>query len=99
VATLIIGTWLRTIISVVLCLHFGLAFAEAEYKIVTANERGTYFAIGADLAKYVAPDAGISLEVPNTSRPKRTSRWRSCRPTARPQTSSICAMTPASNSR
>jgi len=63
VATLIIGTWLRTIISVVLCLHFGLAFAEAEYKIVTANERGTYFAIGADLAKYVAPDAGISLEV------------------------------------
>jgi TRAP transporter TAXI family solute receptor len=63
VATLIIGTWLRTIISVVLCLHFGLAFAEAEYKIVTANERGTYFAIGADLAKYVAPEADISLEV------------------------------------
>ena len=62
-ATLIIGTWLRTIISVVLCLHFGLAFAEAEYKIVTANERGTYFAIGADLAKYVAPEADIALEV------------------------------------
>ena len=62
-ATLIIGTWLRTIISVVLCLHFGLAFAEADYKIVTANERGTYFAIGADLAKYVAPEADIALEV------------------------------------
>ena len=30
---------------------------------MTANENGTYFAIGTDLAKLVAPDARISLEV------------------------------------
>jgi hypothetical protein len=46
-----------------LCLHGGAAFAAAEYKIVTANEKGTYFAIGVDLAKFVAPDAAIRLEV------------------------------------
>ncbi len=34
-----------------------------EYKIVTASERGTYFAIGKDLARIVAPAAGIELEV------------------------------------
>jgi TRAP transporter TAXI family solute receptor len=34
-----------------------------DYKIVTASERGTYFAIGKDLSKLVAPDAGIQLEV------------------------------------
>ncbi len=44
-------------------LHAGAAIAAAEYRIVTANEKGTYFAIGADLAKYVAPDADIALEV------------------------------------
>ena len=32
-------------------------------KIVTASERGTYIQIGRDLAKFVAPDAGIDLEV------------------------------------
>lgn len=46
-----------------LAVHAGVAFAAAEFKIVTANEKGTYFAIGADLAKYVAPDADIALEV------------------------------------
>jgi hypothetical protein len=46
-----------------LWLHGGAALAAAEYKIVTANEKGTYFAIGADLAKFVAPEAGIKLEV------------------------------------
>src|SRR5262245_30735499 len=46
-----------------LCLHGAVAAAAADYKIVTANEKGTYFAIGADLAKLVAPDANISLEV------------------------------------
>ena len=35
----------------------------AEYKIVTADKRGTYFAIGADLANFVAPQADIALEV------------------------------------
>lgn len=39
------------------------AFAAAAYKIVTASERGTYFEIGRDLAKLVAPDAGIDLDV------------------------------------
>jgi TRAP transporter TAXI family solute receptor len=34
-----------------------------EYKIVTASERGTYYAIGQDLAKLVAPAAKIDLEV------------------------------------
>jgi len=39
------------------------AHAAAEFKIATADKRGTYFAIGADLAKYVAPGADVSLEV------------------------------------
>jgi TRAP transporter TAXI family solute receptor len=39
------------------------AQAAAEYKIVTADPRGTYFAIGNDLAKIVAPGADIALEV------------------------------------
>jgi TRAP transporter TAXI family solute receptor len=39
------------------------AHAAAEYKIVTADKRGTYFAIGNDLAKFVAPAADIQLEV------------------------------------
>ncbi|MCV2367514.1 TAXI family TRAP transporter solute-binding subunit [Roseateles oligotrophus] len=43
------------------------AAAMPEYKIVTASEKGTYFAIGRDLAKFVAPDAGFSLEVLPTS--------------------------------
>src|SRR5256885_17214055 len=52
-----------TFMAVALCLHGGAAVAAADYKIVTANEKGTYFAIGADLAKYVAPEATINLEV------------------------------------
>lgn len=43
------------------------ALAGPEYKIVTASEKGTYYAIGRDLAKIVAPDAGFSLEVLPTS--------------------------------
>lgn len=34
-----------------------------KYKIVTASERGTYIQIGRDLARFVAPEAGIDLEV------------------------------------
>ena len=34
-----------------------------EYKIVTASERGTYIQIGRDLARFVAPAAGIKLDV------------------------------------
>jgi uncharacterized protein len=39
------------------------AVAAMPYKIVTADPRGTYFAIGNDLAKLVAPRADIDLEV------------------------------------
>jgi uncharacterized protein len=50
-----------------LCLAYGMHAAaaerKAEYKIVTASERGTYFAIGKDLARFVAPAADIELEV------------------------------------
>jgi TRAP transporter TAXI family solute receptor len=41
--------------------------AGAAYKIVTADKRGTYFAIATDLAKMVAPKADIDLEVLATS--------------------------------
>jgi hypothetical protein len=58
-ATKIISTFMAA----AFCLHGGVAVAAAEYKIVTANEKGTYFAIGVDLAKFVAPDATITLEV------------------------------------
>jgi len=54
---------IATLAAAALCLRGGAALAAAEYKIVTANEKGTYYAIGADLAKFVAPDAGIKLEV------------------------------------
>ena len=39
------------------------AHGAAAYKVVTADKRGTYFAIGSDLAKFVAPAADIELEV------------------------------------
>ena len=54
---------ISTFMAAALCLYGGAAVAAADYKIVTANEKGTYFAIGADLAKYVAPEATINLEV------------------------------------
>jgi TRAP transporter TAXI family solute receptor len=40
----------------------GAASAQTPFKIVTASERGTYIQIGRDLAKFVAPAAGIELE-------------------------------------
>jgi uncharacterized protein len=43
------------------------AHAGIPYKIVTADPRGTYFAIGNDLARLVAPRAGIDLEVVPTA--------------------------------
>src|SRR5258706_1211431 len=40
------------------------AWAQAvPYKIGTASERGTYIQIGRDIARFVAPSAGIDLEV------------------------------------
>jgi len=54
----------RVIAALVLGAGWGtLAFAAAEYKIVTASERGTYIQIGRDIAKFVAPAADIALEV------------------------------------
>lgn len=48
----------------VLCHSAAVAAQGAvPYKIVTASERGTYIQIGRDLAKFVAPAAGIDLEV------------------------------------
>jgi len=46
-----------------LLLQCVAARGAAAFKIVTADKRGTYFAIGADLAKIVAPNADIELEV------------------------------------
>jgi uncharacterized protein len=37
--------------------------ATVDYKIATADAKGTYYAIGQDLARFVAPEAGIQLEV------------------------------------
>ncbi|MEO7399893.1 MAG: TAXI family TRAP transporter solute-binding subunit [Polaromonas sp.] len=42
--------------------HAPAAVAAAEYKIVTASERGTYIKIGRDLAQFVAPSADIELD-------------------------------------
>lgn len=60
---LIVGTLVGAFAAAALHLHSGTAIAAAEYKIVTANEKGTYFAIGNDLSRFVAPDADIQLEV------------------------------------
>jgi uncharacterized protein len=57
-----ITTFVGAVMTGALQLHGGPGFA-IDYKIVTANEKGTYFAIGTDLAKLVAPDADIQLEV------------------------------------
>jgi uncharacterized protein len=59
-----------TLIAAAACaalLHGTPAQAGMPYKIVTADTRGTYFAIGNDLAKFVAPQADIDLEVVSTS--------------------------------
>ena len=55
------------VVAATLWIHCGIASAAAQYKIVTASERGTYYAIGGDLAKFVAPEADIELEVLPTS--------------------------------
>ena len=54
--------WLAAAAAAVLA-QSAVVQAAAEFKIVTADKRGTYFAIGADLAKFVAPAADITLEV------------------------------------
>lgn len=51
------------IVAAVLGMSSGYTLAATPYKIVTADAKGTYFAIGNDLAKFVGPDAAIDLEV------------------------------------
>lgn len=41
--------------------------AAAQYAIVTASDKGTYYRIGQDLARFIAPDADVALEVLPTS--------------------------------
>lgn len=55
------------LVAALLYFNAGAALPAAAFKIVTASERGTYFAIGNDLAKFVAPGASIDLEVVPTS--------------------------------
>ena len=50
-------------VAAVLSLPFAQAFGAAAFKIATADPKGTYFAIGNDLAKFVAPNADVDLEV------------------------------------
>lgn len=51
-------------LSIVIVVVWASAAAAAiQYKIVTASERGTYIQIGRDLARFVAPEADIDLEV------------------------------------
>jgi uncharacterized protein len=58
---------LMAAMSAAVTLQFTAAQAAMPYKIVTADPRGTYYAIAGDLAKMVAPAAGIDLEVVPTS--------------------------------
>ena len=55
---LILSTFL---VATILC-NGPAALAAADYKIVTASERGTYIKIGRDLAQFVAPSADIKLD-------------------------------------
>ena len=51
--------------------------ATVTYKIVTASDRGTYIQIGRDLARFVAPQAGIQLEaLPSKGSADNVSRLR-----------------------
>jgi len=58
-----ISKWVAAAALAVLYSFGAAAHADVQYKIVTASERGTYIQIGRDLAKYVAPQAGIDLAV------------------------------------
>ena len=62
----------------VVCLGQGAwAVGAADYKIVTASERGTYIKIGRDLAQFIAPDAGIALDaVPSAGSAENVRRLR-----------------------
>jgi uncharacterized protein len=53
---------LSTLLAAAMLCHGSAALAAADYKIVTASERGTYIKIGRDLAQFVAPSADIKLD-------------------------------------
>jgi len=64
------------LITGLLC-HGTAALAAAEYKIVTASERGTYIKIGRDLAQFVASSANIELDaVPSAGSAENVRRLR-----------------------
>lgn len=55
---------IASLLSIFIVVGWASAAAAAmQYKIVTASERGTYIQIGRDLARFVAPEADIDLEV------------------------------------
>lgn len=58
---------LWVVVTAVALLLPGTPAVAIAYKVVTADTRGTYHAIGNDLAKMVAPSADIQLEVKPTS--------------------------------
>ena len=68
--------WCSVLLAGLLC-HVSAAIAQVELKIVTASERGTYIKIGRDLAEFVAPSAGITLEsVPSAGSAENVRRLR-----------------------
>jgi hypothetical protein len=65
-----------TLLAGLLCQSLA-AIAAADYKIVTASERGTYIKIGRDLAQFVAPAADINLDsVPSAGSAENVRRLR-----------------------
>lgn len=69
---------ITSMLAAVLGLCAGGAGAAADYKIVTASERGTYIQIGRDIARLVAPGADINLEVlPSAGSSENVQRLRS----------------------
>jgi len=74
---------LLALLSIVCCHAAGVAAPASgtggavQYKIVTASERGTYIQIGRDLAKFVAPAAGIDLDaLPSAGSAENVQRLR-----------------------
>jgi TRAP transporter TAXI family solute receptor len=70
-------SFIRGFATAVCLLAAAASSAQVPYKIVTASERGTYIQIGRDLAKFVAPDAGIALEaLPSAGSAENVKRLR-----------------------
>mgnify|MGYP000343659243 CR=1 FL=1 len=59
--------WNKIAACATLTLLASASHAAADFRIATAPEKDTYYAIGTDLAKYIAPAADINLEVVATS--------------------------------